>query len=137
MEKEPIGKWISLISRQNQKNLVKELKPFQIGGGGQHSFLKAIFAQPGINQDQLTQDLKFDKATTARAVKHLEEAGYIKRLIDEKDRRSYRLYPTQKGLEFRPILQAILDRANEHLIRGLTEEEKNQLIFLLKKMKTE
>src|SRR4051794_29728686 len=125
MQRKPIGKLISYISRQNQKNLTKMLKPFQIGGGGQHSFLKEILLNPGINQDQLTSDLKFDKATTARAVKHLEEVGYITRKVDEKDRRAFRLYPTTKGLEFHPILKDILAAFDKQLTGGLTEEEKD------------
>lgn len=137
MQKKPIGKLISLISRQNQKNLTKELKPYQIGGGGQHSFLKEILLRPGINQDQLTTDLRFDKATTARTVKQLEEAGYIERIVDEKDRRSYRLYPTQKGIDIHPTLQNILKNANKQLIHRLTSEEEDQLITLLQKLDSE
>jgi DNA-binding MarR family transcriptional regulator len=134
MQRQPIGKLISFISRQNQKNLTKRLKPFQIGGGGQHSFLKEILLNPGTNQDQLTSDLKFDKATTARAVKHLEEVGYISRKIDENDRRSFRLYPTQKGLDFHPILKDILAEFDEQLTGRLTDEEKETLTVLLKKL---
>jgi DNA-binding MarR family transcriptional regulator len=134
MERKPIGKLISHICRQNQKFLSKELKPYQLGGGGQHSFLIEIIRQPGVNQDQLTTELKFDKATTARSVKQLEEVGYIERMVDEKDRRSYRLYPTQKGLEFYPILKNILKISNDLLTSELTEEEKDQLVFLLQKL---
>lgn len=134
MEKEPIGKLISLISRKNQKYLSKALKAYQLGSGGQHSFLKAIISHPGVNQDQLTVDLKFDKATTARSVKQLEEAGYIVRKVDEKDRRSHRLYPTQKGLSFGPTLQTILEAANERLTSSLSEVERDQLISLLQKI---
>lgn len=134
MKKEPIGKLISVISRQSQKILAKELKSYDLGCGGQHSFLKAILVHPGINQDQLTQDLKFDKATTARSVKRLEMAGYIERKVDEKDRRSYQLYPTNKGLDFQPKLQEILDTFNERLTSSLTEEEVDKLISLLKKL---
>lgn len=137
MPRKPIGKLISYISRQNQKNLTKRLKPYQIGGGGQHSFLKEILLNPGINQDQLTSDLKFDKATTARAVKHLEEVGYIKRMVDENDRRSFHLYPTQKGLDFHPILKHILAEFDEQLTGSLTVEEKETLTVLLKKLNVE
>jgi DNA-binding MarR family transcriptional regulator len=137
MQRKPIGKLISYISRQNQKNLTKMLKPYQIGGGGQHSFLKEILLNPGINQDQLTSDLKFDKATTARAVKHLEEVGYITRRVDENDRRAFRLYPTQKGLDFHPVLKDILAAFDKQLTGGLTEEEKDTLTRLLRKLNVE
>jgi DNA-binding MarR family transcriptional regulator len=137
MQRKPIGKLISYISRQNQKNLTKRLKPYQIGGGGQHSFLKEILLKPGVTQDQLTSDLKFDKATTARAVRHLEEVGYISRKVDPNDRRSFRLFPTQKGLDFHPKLKEILESFDQQLTGGLTDEEKDTLTVLLKKLTVE
>lgn len=134
MKTEPIGKLISHLHRQNQKILVKKLMPYGIGSGGQHSFLKLILNRPGITQDLLTHELKFDKATTARSVKQLEESGYIERKIDPKDRRSYLLHPTAKALDFAPTLQSILNEFNRNLTRNLTDEEEAQLIALLQKV---
>ncbi|GGA47948.1 MarR family transcriptional regulator [Paenibacillus physcomitrellae] len=135
MVKQPsIGKLISLISRVNQRKLASQLKAFGIGSGGAHSYLKAILQRPGQSQEQLTSDLKFDKATTTRTVRQLEEAGYIERRTDEKDRRSIRLYPTQKGKEFAPTLQAILDESNSRLTRDLTAAEQRQFVQLLQKV---
>lgn len=134
LTKEPIGKLISYLHRQNQKMLVKQLVPYGIGGGGQHTFLKLILAQPGITQDQLTNELKFDKATTTRSVKQLMESGYVERRVDPKDRRSYLLYPTPKALEFSPVLQSILNKFNKEFVSNLTNEEEDQLIFLLHKI---
>jgi DNA-binding MarR family transcriptional regulator len=82
MRKKPIGKLISHLYRRNQKILSQKLAPYGIGSGGQHSFLKLILQHPGITQEQLTNELKFDKATTARSVKQLEESGYIERETD-------------------------------------------------------
>lgn len=133
-ESYPIGKWISLLYRQNQKHLTQRLKPYGLGGGGQHAFLKAILYNPGIRQDQLTLDLKFDKATTARAVQHLEREGYIERQADEQDRRSYLLYPTQKGSEFLPLLQKQMEEHNAFVTRNLTADEEATLSGLLRKL---
>ncbi|MEK5238351.1 MarR family transcriptional regulator [Paenibacillus sp. FSL L8-0470] len=134
MKKEPIGKLISNLQRQNQKYLARELAPYGIGSGGQHSFLKLILGQPGITQDQMTNEMKFDKATTARSVKHLEHLGYIERRTDPKDRRSSLLYPTAKTLEFAPVFQAIMDELNRKLSANLTEEEADLLVTLLQKI---
>ncbi|TBL77336.1 MarR family winged helix-turn-helix transcriptional regulator [Paenibacillus thalictri] len=133
-ELEPVGKLISQLYRQNQKTLAKELLPYGIGGGGQYNFLKLVLIRPGITQDQMTNEAKYDKATTARAVKHLEEAGYIERRPDPKDRRSSLLYPTAKALEFAPLLQSILTEISRSLTAGLTQEETNLLAALLRKI---
>ncbi|AKG37735.1 MarR family winged helix-turn-helix transcriptional regulator [Paenibacillus durus] len=137
MKKEPIGKLISYIYRTQLKRMSRSLGEYGIGGGGQYSFLKAILMSPGTTQDQLTVDLKFDKATTARSVKQLEAAGYIERKADPEDRRSHRLYPTQKAVEFLPVLQSLLDESNAKLTRDLTNEEEDQLIALLQKLNLE
>lgn len=137
MKKEPIGKLISYIHRQNQKHLAKSLAPYGIGSGGQHSFLKAVLTAPGITQDQLTQQLKFDKATTARSIKQLEQSGYIERRADPNDRRSHLLYPTQKAVDFHPRLMDILAESNKKLAYHLDEEEKDTLITLLQKISRE
>ncbi|GGH15095.1 MarR family winged helix-turn-helix transcriptional regulator [Paenibacillus segetis] len=137
MKKEPLAKLISYIHRQNQKTLVKQLSPYGVGSGGQHSFLKSILHYPGITQDQLTQQLKFDKATTARSIKQLEQSGYIERKPDPNDRRSQLLYPTSKAQEFLPILQSILDDNNKRLAQNLNQEEEDLLISLLQKINIE
>lgn len=134
MEKFFVGKLISYIQRMNQKRLAALLKPYDIGGGGHHTYLKAILANPGINQDQLTSEAKFDKATTARCVKQLEEAGYVYRRIDDHDRRAYRLYPTQKAKDFEPTLRRIFEEHNRRFTSCLTEAEKEQLSSLLQKI---
>ncbi|KAA9006321.1 MarR family transcriptional regulator [Paenibacillus spiritus] len=134
MKKEPIGKLLSYLHRNNQKTLIKELVPYGIGGGGQHSFLKLILSEPGITQDQLTVRLKFDKATTARSVKQLEDSGYIERQVDPLDRRSHLLFPTGKAKDFEPVLERILENNNRRLARHLTDAEEDQLIGLLQKM---
>lgn len=131
---EPIGKLLSQVHRQHQRALVKELLPYGIGGGGQYSFLKLILNQPGITQERMTGEMKFDKATTARAVKQLEHAGYLERRVDPADRRSALLYPTSKAEAFAPQLNAILAEFNQKLAAGLTSEEVDQLVYLLQKL---
>ena len=134
MNEMPIGRIVSMIHRQNQKFLSRELKPFELGNGGQHAFLKMIIAKPGINQDELSSQLKFDKATTARAIKHLENVGYVDRQTDNKDRRSNNLYPTIKARNIFPQIQEVLERLNEEITSNLTAEEERQLLQLLKKI---
>lgn len=134
MKKPSIGKMLSYIHRINQKELASILKPFDIGGGGHHNYLKAILSNPGLNQDQLTNELKFDKATTTRCVRQLEEAGYVYRSVDSRDRRSYLLYPTQKAKDFEPVLKRILDEFSLQMTNCLSESDKQQFADLLKKI---
>lgn len=96
-----------------------------------------MLQKPGITQDQLTQLLKFDKATTARSIKLLEQSGYIERKPDPSDRRSHLLYPTTKAIEFAPELQLMLDNYNKKLVHHLNPGEEDLLISLLQKINFE
>lgn len=131
---ETIGKLITLINRIHQRHVVKELKDFGFGSGTHHSYLLTVLKRPGLSQEQITSETKFDKATTTRSVKMLEEAGYIERVVDEKDRRSFLLYPTERAKAFEPHVYALLQESNKHLTRHLTEEERVQLQILLQKL---
>ncbi|CAI6032655.1 MarR family winged helix-turn-helix transcriptional regulator [Cohnella sp. JJ-181] len=129
-----VGKLMSLINRIGQRELAEALKPHGIGGGGQHSYLKAILANPGMNQDKLTGEVKLDKATTTRCIQQLEDAGYVMRTVDTEDRRSYRLYPTERAIAFEPVLQSILDAYNRRLTSNLSSREVEALHALLHKV---
>ena len=134
MKEAPLGRLISVIHRQNQKYLLKAFKNYNIGNGGQYAFLKWIIQSPGINQDELTSKLKFDKATTARSVSQLEKAGYIRKETSESDRRANELFPTEKAIQVYPHIQFVLDELNNELTKNLTDDERKQLISLLKKI---
>lgn len=134
MKEAPLGRLISVIHRQNQKYLLKAFKNYNIGNGGQYAFLKSIIQSPGINQDELTSKLKFDKATTARSVRQLEKAGYIRKETSETDRRANELFPTEKAIDVYPHIQFVLAELNKELTKNLTDDERTQLISLLKKI---
>lgn len=117
MKEAPLGRLISVIHRQNQKFLLKAFKNYNIGNGGQYAFLKSIIQSPGINQDELTSKLKFDKATTARSVSQLEKAGYIRKETSENDRRANELFPTEKAIQVYPHIQFVLNELNKELTK--------------------
>ena len=75
--------------------ILEEFKRFGIGAG-QYLFLLNLYKHDGITQEELTQKVKLDKATTARAIKKLEDQGYVKRVKKENDRRAYKLKSQKK-----------------------------------------
>lgn len=71
-------------------------------------FLMRIYEQPGISQFELAETGSFDKGTCARAVKKLEELGYLRRETRSSDRRSVQLYLTGQGEQLVPVIQGML-----------------------------
>lgn len=119
-----ISKFVSMIYRFGQIYYDRIINEYHIGCG-QQFFLLSISNNPGISQYELTRGSSFDKGTIAKAVKKLQEQGYLRREQDLNDKRIYKLYVTK---EAEPIIcmtrEAILNW-REILTKSLTEEEKN------------
>lgn len=130
---EVIGKTMSILYRYRQIIINHKLRPYGLGSG-QHIFLINIARHEGINQKDLTNLVKFDKATTAKALKKLEENGYIYRQCDEGDRRYNQLFLTEKGGEMMPVIMSTLVEITDDLIQGLTEEEQDHFSRCLETM---
>ena len=77
---ESIGKSMSIIYRYRQILINHKLKPYDLGYG-QYIFLINIERNLGISQKELTKLVMIDKATTAKALKKLEENDYIYRCL--------------------------------------------------------
>ena len=54
---------------------------------GQYAYLLYLYENEGTNQYDISRDLYIDKTTVAKALKKLEESGYILRKTDQRDKR--------------------------------------------------
>ncbi len=132
-KQESIGRWISLIYRQGKIYIGKELGGYNIGVG-QVPFLRVLYENDGLNQEEITRILYVDKATTGRAIKKLVDEGYVKRKRDLVDRRSYRIYLTAKGKKIKPVIRRVLSDWTSILSSEFSPKEKDRIIRLLKRM---
>lgn len=131
LSREPLGKYISQLYRKSSSVLSKKFSKYGIGYG-QYMFLIVLYKQDGINQEEISERLNIYKGTTARAIKKLEEAGFVKRCRDEKDKRAYKVYLTDKAKDIEEEFFNILDEWDNELVKGITEEEILQTIEVLK-----
>lgn len=131
-ECENIAKYISEIQRMGNIFFLKELCHLGLGYG-QFNFLMELYREDGVRQEDLSINLKIDKGTTARAVKKLEIEGFIIKVSDEKDKRAYRIFLTEKGLKHRNDIYKVAKSWEKNLTKNLTDEEKKIILNLLKK----
>jgi DNA-binding MarR family transcriptional regulator len=129
----PPGKYISAIYRHLQILIADQLQPFRIGSG-QFTFLLTIANREGITQKALSEELLIDKTTTAKAIKKLEEEGYIRRETNPADNRYHLLYLTELGKEVLPKVAKELHDISKKSRVGISDEEYELLLLLLKKM---
>ncbi|WP_434511130.1 MarR family winged helix-turn-helix transcriptional regulator [Desulfitobacterium sp. AusDCA] len=102
---------------------------------GQFIFLTRVFENPGINQIDLSNLLKVDKATTTKAMQKLVDEGYITKIRDEIDKRMWRLYPTDQA---KSVYAMIIEEENRNIsvcFSDLTEGEQQLVYRLVKKMR--
>ena len=128
-----ISRLISVIHRHGMRFFDWSLADTEIGPG-QQFFLVCIYENPGISMQKLAKIGHFDKGTVTKAVKKMEDQGYLSREPDVCDKRVQHLFTTR---EAEPALQMIFDlrgQWNEILLQNLSEEEIQQAELLLTKI---
>ncbi len=133
-KKDPLGKYISTIYRHSMMYANDCLKPFNMSAG-QLSFLLVLFEHNGITQEWLSKYLSIDKSTTAKAIKLLEQNGYITKKISKQDKRAYNVYFTDKAALIREQIRKLAFKGdNDILLKGFSDKEKEAAYDMLKRM---
>jgi DNA-binding MarR family transcriptional regulator len=130
-----IGKWISVLHRQFQIYLNRELRNHDINSS-EYIFLVNLYEKDSVSQEKLSSNLFVNKAATARAIGRLEELGYVHRTRDPIDSRAYLVTLTAKGLEMRSFIRTKLAFWTRTISAGLTMEETDDMIRKIKQMST-
>lgn len=130
---ENIGKYISQLHRKGNVFINRELSKYDLSVG-QFMFLLDLYMKDGKNQEEISDNLKIDKGTTARAIKKLEEQGFVIRIKNENDKRSNKIYLTDKAKEIKENVFDILDDWNHKISMILTKEEEKTMKNILKKV---
>lgn len=128
-----IGRYISQIHRRGGSFISKELSGLGVGAG-QFMFLLELYRGDGRSQEDLAETLNIDKGTTARAIKKLEEEGFLTREKDEIDKRAYKLHLTDKGKSVKGSIYKVLSKWEVYMTTNLTEEESKLVRTLLQKI---
>lgn len=93
-----------------------------------------LLRHDNVSQDELAGDFLVDKATAARTLARLEEAGLITRTVDEQDRRVKRVQVTEAARALEPEIRAVTQRWSECLLDGFSPEEREQALGYLERM---
>lgn len=96
--------------------------------------LIVLFERDGVSQHEVGCQLHVDKGAMARAIRKLEDDGYVTREQHPTDERAYRVLLTERARREEPAIRAILRGWTAGATRGLSEEEFSQLAELLTRM---
>lgn len=131
---ESLGRLIGCLHRYARSYFEKELAPLGLGSGTL-PILRSLLFHDGINQQELSEELRVDKATTTRGIAKLIELGYVSREKDPDDLRAYRLFVTQKARDIQPEIRKVHQAWTELLSEGFSPEEREMALSLLKRMR--
>ncbi len=134
MEMKSIGKWISILHRQSQIYLNRELKPYGLNSSEYIYLVNLATEKDGVNQKHLSNMIIIDDALTTRAMKSLENKGYVNREKSLNDKRSYNISLTEKGIAIQSIIIKTLKKWTDIISEDMTEVEKDSIIKNLKSM---
>lgn len=85
--------------------------------------LQYISQKENLTQQDLANHFLRDKSIILRQVNTLIELEYIKRLVDENDKRKKNLILTEKAVNFLQSARKLTQQISEELLFGVTEEE--------------
>lgn len=121
---------IGVIARSLDSISNIEFKQYDLTKG-QYIYLARIYENPGIIQEKVAEMIKVDRTTAARAIKKLENNGFIVRKQAPDNKKEKKLYVTKKGEETYPILSREENYSNEVALSGLSDSQKEQVFELL------
>jgi DNA-binding MarR family transcriptional regulator len=125
---------IGMIARCFETISNVEFKEFELAKG-QYLYLVRICENPGIISNKVSEMLKVDRTTTARAINKLEKSGFIEIRKDDVNKRILRIYPTEKGRTTYEFLKEEECYSDFISLQGFSEEEKDILSKLIVRMR--
>jgi DNA-binding MarR family transcriptional regulator len=105
-----------------------DITPFQFAA------MSAINLNPGLDQASVAAWTACDRATIGGVVDRLVEKGYVTRAVSPRDRRARVLEITDSGREVLEQVQQIALQIQDEITLGLTPDEKETLVRLLKRV---
>lgn len=96
--------------------------------------LSIVYKHTECTQDRLGEITMFDGASVARALKKLEDRGFIFRQADPNNGRKKIVHITDEGTKLYDKVRNAFHESNETIFKGITSEEQKQLETILEKV---
>ncbi|MEE2688125.1 MAG: MarR family transcriptional regulator [Pseudomonadota bacterium] len=90
----------------------------------------------GARQTELAGLLEVENVTLGRHIDRLEESGWVERRPDPSDRRAWRLFLDKKSQPILDKLAVVLIETRETALSGFNNEERDELIETLFRIKS-
>jgi len=113
-----IGRRIMIIDKYFKLFLKDSLKKYGLNSA-EGLVLLVLYGEDGKTQEQLIDELQFDKGVMTRTMKELEKKEYVTREKNALDNRSFLFFLTDKAVVFKETLIAILKEWNDIILQDI------------------
>ncbi len=133
-----LGKYLFIVDKYYRQFLRTALKEYDMTSS-EAMVLLVLYQnhltsgeKSGCSQDQLNEELHYDKAALTRTMKLLETRNFVTRHAHQKDKRSYLFTLRAEGVSFMPTIIDLLRKWDQILFAGVTPKQKQvfEEIFL-------
>jgi DNA-binding MarR family transcriptional regulator len=100
----------------------------------QFAILNALIDTPGEDQITLAGRVAFDAATSGSVIGRLEARGWLRREVDQRDKRRKLLWVTPEGEAITQHMLARVQQVQTRIMAALDDAEQTQLCTLLSKL---
>jgi len=122
------------VSRLRRTAFDQYMKPLGITRS-QWWVLIYLARHDGMIQSDLANLLELGKAALGSLIDRLEATGLVRRGGDEADRRAKRVYLSPAGAQLIKEMHVRSNEMSERILEGLSEQEREELTELLKRVK--
>ena len=132
-----LGDFLGFRLRRLQNRLSRDFaeatRQFNLRSGLMSS-LEIIRANPGISQQDLSDEVGLDKSVTVLIIDLLEERGLAERRKSGGDRRRYSLFATKAGEAHLEQLFEIMSKTEDRVLHGVDDDELRWLMSILDRL---
>lgn len=126
-------KSLSVGYRYTLMHMDRVLKPYGLTGS-QCMYVIRVCENPGITQDQFLQLFMVHPSNVTRTITALKKLGFLQRQSNSRDRRTFRLFPTQRAEEVYPALCRLRAEWQDFLLEGVEPDQRESLLETLEKI---
>lgn len=100
----------------------------------QFAALDFIHANPGTDQARVAEAIAYDRATIGGVIDRLEQKGWIRRVVSERDRRARELSLTTEGRRIRAALLPIVKDLQDEILQSLSAADRARFLKLARQI---
>ncbi len=127
-----------LIRRLHQQSTQVFVQRTQAAGfeltSVQFAALNAVHAHPATDQAHVAELIAYDRATIGGVIERLEQKGWIRRVVSERDRRARELSLTPEGERVRSALLPIVQDLQDDLLQPLNDADRARFLQLARQV---